>query len=134
MLKDSLGGNCRTVMLACIWPDLGDSHLSQTLSTLRFASRIRRVKNVVEKVSAVDLGRRFSTTTRVAGGGGQGRSEATAGSSLSVSSASASKMRREIALLRRELEMQDVISGKDEMGQNHRPLNEAQKQELARLV
>ena len=43
-------------------------------------------------------------------------------------------MRREIALLRRELEMQDVISGKDEMGQNHRPLNEAQKLEIARWV
>ena len=81
----------------------------------------------------MDLGRRSSVAAVRGGGGGRGASSSSSSSS-SVSSASASKMRREIALLRRELEMQDVISGKDEMGQNHRPLNEAQKLEIARWV
>ncbi|CAM9384061.1 unnamed protein product, partial [Pylaiella littoralis] len=42
-LKDSLGGNCRTLMVACIWPrpDL----LQQSLATLKFAARMRCVKN-----------------------------------------------------------------------------------------
>ncbi|CAN0113942.1 unnamed protein product [Ectocarpus sp. 4 AP-2014] len=42
-LKDSLGGNCQTLMVACIWPrpDL----LQQSLATLKFAARMRCVKN-----------------------------------------------------------------------------------------
>eukprot|EP00903_Cladosiphon_okamuranus_P013675 g12736.t1 len=42
-LKDSLGGNCRTLMIACVWPrpDL----LQQSLATLKFATRMRCVKN-----------------------------------------------------------------------------------------
>jgi len=43
ILKDSLGGNCNTLMLACIWP--AQCHLEQTLSTLKFAVRMMRVKN-----------------------------------------------------------------------------------------
>ncbi len=41
--QDSLGGNCRTLMVACVWPrsDL----LQQSLATLKFASRMRCVKN-----------------------------------------------------------------------------------------
>ena len=43
MLKDSVGGNCKTVFIANIWPEI--SHLEETISTLKFASRIRKVTN-----------------------------------------------------------------------------------------
>ncbi|CEG44976.1 kinesin motor domain-containing protein [Plasmopara halstedii] len=42
LLKDSLGGNCRTLLIACIWPAL--THAAQSLATLRFAARMRRLK------------------------------------------------------------------------------------------
>ena len=42
-LKDSLGGNCKTYMIACIWPH--EQHAWETLSTLRFASRMKNVEN-----------------------------------------------------------------------------------------
>ncbi|CAN0261141.1 unnamed protein product, partial [Discosporangium mesarthrocarpum] len=43
VLKDSLGGNCNTLLLACIWGEA--LHLEETLSTLRLASRMMRVQN-----------------------------------------------------------------------------------------
>ncbi|GMF28953.1 unnamed protein product [Phytophthora lilii] len=42
LLKDSLGGNCRTLLVACVWP--APTHVDQSLATLRFAARMRRVK------------------------------------------------------------------------------------------
>ncbi|KAJ3107326.1 hypothetical protein HDU96_007941 [Phlyctochytrium bullatum] len=42
-LQDSLGGNSRTVMLACISPTEAD--LPETISTLRYASRARGIRN-----------------------------------------------------------------------------------------
>lgn len=38
-LRDALGGNCRTVMLANLWPEA--AHMDECVSTLRFASRVR---------------------------------------------------------------------------------------------
>lgn len=43
ILKDSLGGNCRTVLIANIWGEA--RHIEETISTLRFASRMMRVKS-----------------------------------------------------------------------------------------
>jgi len=43
MLKDSLGGNCKTVMVANIWPEA--KMLEETASTLRFATRMMKVSN-----------------------------------------------------------------------------------------
>ena len=43
LLRDSLGGNCRTTLVACVWPAV--EHLDQTIGTLKFASRMRCVKN-----------------------------------------------------------------------------------------
>ena len=43
VLKDSLGGNCKTVFIACIWGEA--RHMEETVSTLRLASRMMRVKN-----------------------------------------------------------------------------------------
>ena len=42
-LKDSLGGNCKTCLIACIWPH--EQHAWETLSTLRFAARMKNVEN-----------------------------------------------------------------------------------------
>ncbi|KAK3892234.1 hypothetical protein Pcinc_003855 [Petrolisthes cinctipes] len=43
LLKDSLGGNSHTVMVACVSP--ADSNLEETLSTLRYADRALKIKN-----------------------------------------------------------------------------------------
>jgi len=43
MLKDSLGGNCKTTMVANIWPER--AMIEETASTLRFATRMMRVSN-----------------------------------------------------------------------------------------
>lgn len=43
MLKDSLGGNSKTLMMANIWPE--PDHIEETISTLRFATRMMRVSN-----------------------------------------------------------------------------------------
>jgi polyhydroxyalkanoate synthesis regulator phasin len=43
LLQDSLGGNSQTLMLACV--SASDSNFSETLSTLRYASRARKIQN-----------------------------------------------------------------------------------------
>ncbi|XP_037086600.1 LOW QUALITY PROTEIN: kinesin-like protein KIF21A [Pollicipes pollicipes] len=45
LLQDSLGGNSRTVMIACISPS--DSDFMETLNTLKYANRTRNIKNRV---------------------------------------------------------------------------------------
>ncbi|KAK9816740.1 hypothetical protein WJX72_004454 [[Myrmecia] bisecta] len=44
LLRDAIGGNSRTVMIACISP--ADSNLSETINTLDYATDARKVKNV----------------------------------------------------------------------------------------
>lgn len=53
ILKDSLGGNSKTVMIACIWSD--KAHSDQTLATLKFATRMRRVKTTAVINNVEDL-------------------------------------------------------------------------------
>jgi kinesin family protein 6/9 len=43
ILKDSIGGNCRTVMIATVWPE--EPYIFETLSTLNFAKRMMNVIN-----------------------------------------------------------------------------------------
>jgi len=43
MLKDSIGGNCKTIMIANIWPE--SWHVEESSSTLRFATRMCKVSN-----------------------------------------------------------------------------------------
>ncbi|XP_078607912.1 chromosome-associated kinesin KIF4A-like [Branchiostoma floridae x Branchiostoma japonicum] len=43
LLQDSLGGNSHTVMIACVSP--ADSNLEETINTLRYADRARKIKN-----------------------------------------------------------------------------------------
>ncbi|XP_056848841.1 kinesin-like protein KIN-4C [Raphanus sativus] len=49
LLQDSLGGNSKTVMIACVSPAITD--VEETLSTLRYANYARNIKNkaVVQK-------------------------------------------------------------------------------------
>ena len=43
ILKNAVGGNCETVMVANIWPEYG--HLEESISTLKFATRMMKVQN-----------------------------------------------------------------------------------------
>lgn len=43
MLRDSIGGNCKTVMIANIWPEA--AHLEELRATLLFASRMMKIHN-----------------------------------------------------------------------------------------
>ncbi|XP_071533694.1 kinesin-like protein KIF21A isoform X3 [Panulirus ornatus] len=45
LLQDSLGGNSRTLMIACISPS--DTDFMETLNTLKYANRARNIKNKV---------------------------------------------------------------------------------------
>ena len=61
MLQDSLGGNSRTVMVACISP--ADTSFEETLNTLKYAQRARNITNVsvINRVHEVAHGSNSST-------------------------------------------------------------------------
>lgn len=48
-LKDSIGGNCRTLMVACVWGN--SSNFGESLSTCRFADDIQNASFVFFVVS-----------------------------------------------------------------------------------
>lgn len=52
VLRDSLGGNCRTVMVATITGQ--NDQLDESISTCRFAQRVAMVKNQVSINEEVD--------------------------------------------------------------------------------
>lgn len=52
ILRDSLGGNCRTVMVANLSVDLRDEE--ETVSTARFAARCQKLVNIVFKNETLD--------------------------------------------------------------------------------
>lgn len=52
VLRDALGGNCRTVMLANIWGE--PRHTEETLSTLRFAARVRLITSELSLTESSD--------------------------------------------------------------------------------
>jgi len=52
ILKDILGANCNTLMIACIWGEA--AHLEETTSTLRLASRMMRVQNETSAIETID--------------------------------------------------------------------------------
>lgn len=43
ILKDSIGGNSKTLMISNVWPE--PDHIEETISTLKFATRMMRVSN-----------------------------------------------------------------------------------------
>src|ERR1044072_3473159 len=44
LLKDSLGGNAQTLMIACVSP--AEFNLNETVNTLKYANRDRNIKNM----------------------------------------------------------------------------------------
>lgn len=54
VLQDSLGGNCKTTLIACISPAL--EAYSESLSTLKFANRAKNIKNEATVNENVDNG------------------------------------------------------------------------------
>ncbi|CDJ64719.1 kinesin motor domain-containing protein, putative [Eimeria necatrix] len=53
LLKDTLGGNSNTCLIANIWPE--KEHLEETVSTLRFSQRMMRVYSCVANKAVVNL-------------------------------------------------------------------------------
>lgn len=51
-LKDGIGGNCRTLLVACAWGD--ERYLDETISTCRFADDIQKVEVNAEKNSGIE--------------------------------------------------------------------------------
>lgn len=61
VLRDSLGGNCQTAFIACLWP--APAHAAETLRTVSFAARMMRLTtrpaiNVLRPASDVSRGAR----------------------------------------------------------------------------
>ncbi|KAL0252122.1 hypothetical protein GEMRC1_001334 [Eukaryota sp. GEM-RC1] len=54
VLKDSLGGNCKTAMIATIAGN--PVHINESLSTCSFAQRVSQIKNVSRINDSLDLG------------------------------------------------------------------------------
>jgi kinesin family protein 6/9 len=54
VLKDSIGGNCKTRMIATMNPRATDT--SESIATCKFAQRVAMIKNTVEKNERVDPG------------------------------------------------------------------------------
>ena len=52
VLRDSLGGNCKTRMVATISTEEND--LDESISTCRFATRVALIKNTVQRNESVD--------------------------------------------------------------------------------
>lgn len=52
ILQDSLGGNTRTILIACVAPTV--LHTSESMSTLQFAERVKNVRITVKANTIVD--------------------------------------------------------------------------------
>ncbi|KAF8058116.1 KLP1 [Scenedesmus sp. PABB004] len=62
-LRDALGGNSRTVMVANLWPEA--PHLEECASTLRFAARVRCLETAAVVNESNDPGLALARATRV---------------------------------------------------------------------
>ena len=54
VLRDSLGGNCKTVMVATINPEA--RHTDESVSTCRFAQRVALIENKAVRKKATSKG------------------------------------------------------------------------------
>ena len=98
MLHNSIGGNAKTLLIAAVWPRL--DHAPHTISTLRFAQRMRRVKNVA-KVNATLSGVGAIDTSRAGDAVAWAQRE----------HALRATYESEIKLLREEIAMHDALAG-----------------------
>lgn len=110
LLKDSLGGNCRTLLIACVWPDA--LHNDQSLATLKFATRMMRVKT--------------SAIVNVAQSG-TGRS-----GSAALSSQVLAKYTQEIKHLKEELALYDTLNGRSHVDYDTHTITSPARQALYR--
>lgn len=62
VLRDALGGNCATLLIACVWGEA--RHLEETISTLRFAQRMMAVQNEVTEQHYIDADAMLKKLTR----------------------------------------------------------------------
>jgi kinesin family protein 6/9 len=53
ILKDSLGGNCKTTLITCLSIDA--ENFDESISTCRFSQRCGQLENVVKKNEVIDL-------------------------------------------------------------------------------
>lgn len=94
LVKDSLGGNCQTVLVACVWPRR--DHAWETLSTMRFAARMKNVEtNPV----------RNRLVSQDSGGGGNGQGYVNGGQLRTL--------QLQVESLKRELALRDFIHRQD---------------------
>ena len=97
-LQDSLGGNCRTRLVACLWPS--KAHAGETRETLRFAGRMLRVRNRPVRNVLVGAG----------GAAGVGGADPSLLRQLK-------ELRSEVRMLRQELSLHDELNGR--LGARH---------------
>eukprot|EP00743_Colponemidia_sp_Colp-15_P002044 GILK01002218.1.p1 GENE.GILK01002218.1~~GILK01002218.1.p1 ORF type:complete len:798 (-),score=158.56 GILK01002218.1:119-2200(-) len=101
VLRDSLGGNCKTLMIANIWPE--PTHVEETSSTLKFATRMLRISN--EATINVQLDPQLLIK----------------------------KYEREIRELKQELAMHDTLAGRSRIQyEEYTPEQQYEVQQLAR--
>ena len=120
LLKDCIGGNCLTVMIANIWP--AEQHIDQTISTLAFANRMRRIKCSPAMLNIVmeSAGRK----------GKHERGENKYGNTVSASVLK--RYKHEVNVLREELIMRDMVAGGGTVGtaKDYRALTSAERARL----
>ena len=102
-----MGGNSRTVMLACISP--AESNLHETLSTLQYANRARAVQNKVTANIALGIGLTGGPLDALAGGVVESQDGL-----VTMLRAQLGKMQEEMQLLRRNGGRLGVIEEGDE--------------------
>ena len=102
VLRDALGGNCKTVLVANLWPE--ERHMEETLSTLKFSSRVASIANVASINSLAEVSPEQALTACQA----------------------------QLHDLRRELAMHDQLAGRAHV--SYEPLNPLQKAELRTKV
>ena len=112
-VQDSLGGNSHTLMVACVSP--ADSNLEETISTLRYADRARKIKNkpIVNKdPKAAELSRLRSQVQQLqlklleggGGGGGAGGSPQAGTASSAASEAEKARLTEQNCQLNQALQ------------------------------
>ena len=62
LLRDSLGGNSKTMLVAAVSP--ADVNFAETLSTLKFAQRAKMIKNMAVKNEVLSTTLVTTTTSR----------------------------------------------------------------------
>lgn len=102
VLRESLGGNTKTVMVANVWPEV--TQAEETLSTLRFAMRMKSITNLAVLNS---------------------HAEATPQQALAACQAQVHELKRELA-------MHDQLAGRGHV--SYEPSSDAQKAELRGAV